>query len=606
MEEKETGFINWTICENTDQCITIDFLYEMSREILSCHNLKEITRSLYIKINKLLDAPYFAIAQYNETKQTLEFWGIADSDELLRTGEISLEEKDLWSVHCFLNHEELLFNSLPKDSSKHFSKLLFKTPDTDRQSFIYLPLISKKKCIGIITVQSFKPNSYDIKQIKILKSLSNFIAMAIENAVAFTTIKKQNIAIQENARLLEATIQNITDIVALRTAVIEKQNKELEMLSIIAKETNNAMMIMNREGDVLWINDWFTKLYGYSYEQFITLRGKNIRSTSFSDDIDSILEKCLKTKQPCIYQACNYKPDGTAIWTQTTLTPIFDAEGEIRSLVTVDSDITEIMDAKSVIQEQSKAIQNSIQYAGKIQTAILPSMKDISNSFNDVFIIYKPCNLISGDFYWHYTDSQWTWIVAADCTGHGVPAALLSILGISILKEISKQNYVSSASQILNRIRHIFKETIHQHGENQFIIDGLDIAICLISNDRSTLQFAGAYSSLLFIRDNEVQEIKGDHIPIGDFKNNNARFTLHTLDLQPNDKIYLFSDGFASQFGGPENKKYMKSNFINLIHKHHCKDMNLQKEILLKELDSWMLESESPQIDDVLVIGIKI
>lgn len=597
---------DWKLCENTGQCLNIDFLYTMSSEILSCYDLKIITHTLYENINKIIDAPYFALAQYNDEDKSLEFWGIENNEEPLRTGKIGIENENLWSVHCFLKQEELIFNNCPTNTSKHFSQLLFKTQDSFRKSFIYLPLISKQKCIGIITVQSFKKNAYNDKQIKILKSISNFIALAVHNAVAFSKIEQQNHEIKEKTNLLEATIQNISEIVKLRTAVIETQNKELETLSIVAKETNNAIMLMDANANIVWINDCFTKLYGYNYKQFIQARGTNIRETSFAENIESLLDECISTKQACEYQALNIKEDGSSIWTQSTLTPILDNEGIIRNFVTVDSDITEIMLANKIIKEQATDIRNSIQYASQIQRAIFPSMQDIKNSFTDVFIIFKPCSQVSGDFYWHYNDGTWTWIVAADCTGHGVPAALLSILGISILKEISKQPYFSDAAQILNKLRSILKETIHQHGENLFIADGMDIALCLLKNDKSTLQFAGAYSPLIIIREDNVIELKGDRIPIGDHVNDAKPFSLKTIDLQLGDNIYIFSDGFASQFGGPFNKKYMKSNFIKLLQHHHTLDMRQQKEMFLIELQEWMCVNNTNQIDDILIIGLEI
>lgn len=606
IDSKKMDVVEWKLCENTGKCLNIDFLYKMSSEILSCYDLKVITHMLYENVNQLLDAPYFALAQYNENDETLDFWGIETNEEPLRTGKISINRGDLWSVHCFLERKELIFNSHPVDATKHFSKLLFKTPDNHRQSFIYLPLVSKQKCIGLITVQSFRPNAYDDKQIKILKSLSNFIALAVDNAVAFSKIEQQNYEIKEKTNLLEATVHNITEIVELRTAVIEQQKRELETLSIVAKETNNAIMLMDASGNVTWINDCFTKLYGYTYEQFIASRGSNILSTSFFDDIHSVLNQCIESKQPCEYRAYNIKYDGVGIWTQTTLTPILDNDGNIRNLVTVDSDITEIMEAKRIIQEQSIGIKNSIEYAGQIQRAILPSMQDIKKSFEKGFIIFKPCSQVSGDFYWHHNDGMRTWIIAADCTGHGVPAALMSILGISILKEISKQPHKANAAQILNKLRCILKETIHQHGENMFIVDGMDIALCLIDNDKTKMQFAGAYHPLVLIRNNVVTELKGDRLPVGDHVNDQKPFTLHTVDLLLGDKIYLFSDGFASQFGGKDNKKYMKAHFIKLLETSSSKPMESQKRILLSELNSWMKVGNTPQIDDILVIGIEV
>ena len=594
------------LCEVTNSCENIDILHEISGQILSCYDLKKITHALYESINKLVDAPFFALAQYNESEQCLDFWGIQSSEEPLRTGKLNIDHTDSWSVYCFVEQKELIFNSQPNNSSKHFSKLLFDAEDKTRLSFVYLPLVSKHKCIGIITVQSFQENAYDPKQIKLLKSLSNYIAFAVENANAFNKIKQQNAEIKEKTNQLEATISNISEIVNLRTAEIEKKNQELERLSIVAKETNNAIMLMDASGNILWLNDCFTRLYGYTLSEFIAARGSNIRSTSFAPDIDAILTKCIETKEPCGYQARNIRLDGTSIWTQTTLTPILNDAGEIRNITTIDSDISEIMEAERIIKEKTIDINNSIQYAGEIQRAIMSSKAIIKESFSDVFIIYKPLSKVSGDFYWHHSDENWTWIVAADCTGHGVPAALMSILGISILNEIGKHNDVFDAAEVLNRLRSNIKGILHEHGENKFIYDGMDMTISRISKDKTKLEFAGAYNSMLFIRNNTLTQIKGDRMPIGDHVHDQTPFTLQTIDILPGDKFYMFSDGYASQFGGPNNKKFMQKKFIDLIAKNQDKEMYEQKRILLNELHLWMKQGNTVQTDDIIVIGFEI
>lgn len=608
------------LCRNLDKCDNLELLFEMSREILSCYDLMKITHSLYANINKLLDAPIFALAVHNAEERCLEFWGVNDSREALRMGKISTGRTDVWSVHCFSNQKELIFNSFPQDTTKHFSRLLFDFPDTKRQSFIYLPLIAKDTCVGLITVQSFCENAYSAKQVNIFRSLANFIALSVENAQAFRKIEEQKSEIIAKTNILESMMGNMEEIISLRTEQIAVQkeelsikthklaeaNKELELLSIVAKETNNAIMIMDAEGNIIWINDFFTMLYGYSYTDFIARRGNNILQTSFNPDIAEILRTCIETRCPQFYQAANVLNSGESVWAQTTLTPVLDDAGQITHLVSIDSDITKIIEAEQFITKQAGNIRDSIRYASQIQRAILPSRQMMGGLFPDYFILYEPRDIVSGDFYWYFDSGEWTWVVAADCTGHGVPAALMSILGISLLQEISRRTNIATAADILCSLRLMLKDTIRQRDNHSLVNDGMDISLCMLKKDRSQLQFAGAYNPIIVVRENEIIEIKADKMPIGSHTLECNHFTNRIMPLVPGDRIYMYSDGFASQFGGPDNKKFMRRNLNNLLLQHAQLPMAEQKNLLKSKLRCWMSCHDTEQTDDILVLGFGI
>lgn len=603
-----------------DKCNNLELLFEMSREILSCYDLMKIAHSLYDNINRLLDAPIFALAVHNPEDSCLEFWGVNDSREALRMGKISTGRTDVWSVHSFVNREELIFNTFPQDAAMHFSRLLFDFPDTKRQSFIYLPLIAKDTCVGIITVQSFIAHAYSAKQVNILRSLANFIALSVENAQAFRKIEAQNREIIAKTNILETMMENMEEIISLRTEQIAEQkeelslktqklaeaNKELELLSIVAKETNNAIMIMDADGNIIWINDYFTRLYGYSYSEFITARGNNILQTSFNPDIAAILRACTATRSPQFYQAANTLNSGECVWAQTTLTPVLDSGGRIKHLVSIDSDITKIIEAEQFITKQADNIRDSIRYASQIQRAILPSRQVLASMFTDYFIFYEPRDIVSGDFYWYFDSGEWTWVVAADCTGHGVPAALMSILGISLLQEISRRPNLETASDILICLRAMLKDTIRQRDNHSQVSDGMDMSLWMIKNDRSLMQFAGAYNPLILIRGGGLIELKADKMPIGSHMLDCTPFTNQQLALAPGDQIYMYSDGFASQFGGPCNKKFMRKNLNNLLLENAGLAMVEQKNMLRSKLRCWMSQHGSEQTDDILVVGFRI
>ena len=199
-------------------------------------------------------------------------------------------------------------------------------------------------------------------------------------------------------------------------------------------------------------------------------------------------------------------------------------------------------------------------------------------------------------------------MVAADCTGHGVPGALMSMLGISYLNEIIQRREITQANQILNELRKQIKFSLRQHGHRDEAKDGIDMALCVLDLRNMIMQYSGANSPLYLIRDvddiPELNEIKADRMPIGYYQGKDKTFVNHDIQLQIGDTFYIFSDGFIDQKGGKDNKKFMSKNFKKLLLEIHDRAMYDQKEILEKTLSDWM--DGNSQVDDILVIGVRI
>jgi len=257
-----------------------------------------------------------------------------------------------------------------------------------------------------------------------------------------------------------------------------------------------------------------------------------------------------------------------------------------------------------ILAYQKKQITDSIEYASRIQTAILPPGDFITKLIPQHFIFFKPRDVVSGDFYWVTHKNNKMIIAAVDCTGHGVPGAFMSMLGFAFLNEIVNKEIDLNANIILNQLRNYVKKSLHQTGKENETKDGMDAALCIIDKENQELQFAGAYNPLYLIRDNKLEQIKGDRMPIGIYVHEKESFTNHIIKLQENDIIYLFTDGYADQFGGPNGKKFRNSAFKNLLTAIHDKSMKEQKEILEKTFYEWKGNRE--QIDDILIIGIRI
>jgi serine phosphatase RsbU (regulator of sigma subunit) len=253
-----------------------------------------------------------------------------------------------------------------------------------------------------------------------------------------------------------------------------------------------------------------------------------------------------------------------------------------------------------------KETMDSIYYAKRIQTAILPPSRQISESLIEHFILYRPRDIVSGDFYWFKQEGDYSIIVAADCTGHGVPGAFMSMLGSAFLNEIvgkHKDNLV--AGTILNELRLFVVDSLHQTGKIEEAKDGMDIALCVVNTKEAKLQYSGAFNPLFHLRGEEIIEYKADRMPIGIFDNLEQKFTNTEVDIIEDDAFYIFSDGYASQFGGKKGKKFMSSRLKKLILTIQDKSMREQKEMLDATLENWM-GVKYEQIDDVLIIGFKV
>ncbi len=263
------------------------------------------------------------------------------------------------------------------------------------------------------------------------------------------------------------------------------------------------------------------------------------------------------------------------------------------------------------ILQQKQHIMDSIVYAKRIQDAMLPPEEFIRQNFHEHFVLFKPRDIVSGDFYWAAKNNHLSIIAAADCTGHGVPGAFMSMLGISFLNEIvnSEQPENLKANEVLNELREYIKKSLRQTGKEDEAQDGMDIALCIFDNQNCQLQFAGAYNPLLLVRNKEIIQYKADRMPVGIYYREKGSFTNHTIKLEKGDQFYIFSDGFVDQFGGKEGEKFLTKRFKSLLVENAEKSMEEQKEILLKTYNEWTNPANSAefqQIDDILVIGIKV
>lgn len=258
---------------------------------------------------------------------------------------------------------------------------------------------------------------------------------------------------------------------------------------------------------------------------------------------------------------------------------------------------------KFELELKDKDITDSLIYAQRIQEALLPSESYFRKHFSDSFILFKPKNIVSGDFYWIGEKGEKVFVVAADCTGHGVPGALMSMIGLKIIEKTINEDNIEIPSMILEVMNKGLEKTFSREKNIGTIIrDGMDIGLCVINRKRKKLQYAGAFLPLYLIREGNLVEISADKIIIG-MNPEGLSYLDHEINLLDDDIFYIFSDGYVDQFGGSENKKFMYRRFRYLLMTIHNFPVNDQKAILEENIKTWMGNNE--QVDDMMVIGFR-
>ncbi|MEW6468919.1 MAG: SpoIIE family protein phosphatase [Bacteroidota bacterium] len=266
-------------------------------------------------------------------------------------------------------------------------------------------------------------------------------------------------------------------------------------------------------------------------------------------------------------------------------------------------DITLQKQNEEIIREKNKDITDSINYARKIQQSILPSEEILLRNYPDSFVLYRPKDIISGDFYWYADIGAYLLFACADCTGHGVPGALMSMIGSNFITHIVNEKEITTPDGALMELDKRVRKALRQDEEPESK-DGMDIAFCALQKEKRVLHYAGANRPLVLVRNGELREYAPSKFPIGGQFNADKKFEDNKLLLEKGDCIYLFTDGIADQFGGPKGKKFMKKRFYELLQRICSLPMSGQKSSILVAFEDWKGQLE--QVDDVLVMGIRI
>ena len=389
-----------------------------------------------------------------------------------------------------------------------------------------------------------------------------------------------------------------------RNSLIEKQKFELERLSIVAEKMNEAVIITDETGKIEYYNDSLIRNSGYEKAGF-EIEYKDLihfQQLTTRNDIEEVIKKFKTDSTPFRYESQHKRRDGTTMWTAASLSPVYNNQQKLSKIIVVYTDIDESKEISNKLRAKNEEIMDSIHYAKMIQDAMLPPERILKNVFQDHFILFKPKDIVSGDFYWFDEIGDFCIIVLADCTGHGVPGAFMSMMGSNFLTSIITDNAIRSTKEALTLLDEKVKKALLS--ENHHSRDGMDIAFMAYNKVSNQLLFSGGNNSLFVLRKGNLITYKGDRFSIGSDGIENKEFTEKLIQLEDGDVIYTFTDGFKDQFGGPKGKKFMSRQLLSTLVENGDNALSKQKELLDDRIEDWMLGYD--QVDDISVMAFKV
>lgn len=474
---------------------------------------------------------------------------------------------------------------------------------------------SVEKILGYSQNEMIGKSDVDYVHEDNLETYQNMFKSLLNNSLEPVTIqylyKKKN----GDEIWIESTGNNLLSDPAIQGILInsrditERKHAELEQrmrsqMQALSENSPDLITRLNKEGMFFYINPVIENYTGLKPDDLLN---KPIRETDLPMPIveqwmrilNDVIDKNDKINTELDIPSIN----GERV-VQLNAIPEYSEDNKIESVLMVSHDITERKLIELEIQSKNKKITESINYAKRIQGAILPNNHVITKVLPKSFILYKAKDVVSGDFPWYMQIGDDIFIAAVDCTGHGVPGALISLIGYFLLNDIVRSRRISEPGKILDLLDEGVTETLRQDQDDSKTKDGMDIALCKINIKKNELEYAGAHRPLYVIKDGEMEEVKGNKFPIGGgIYRNQTNFTTTKIKLNKEDSVFFCSDGFPDQFGGKENRKFGPKRLRELLKAHYKQPMNKIHEIVDSEWENW--KGDQKQTDDVLLIGIR-
>ena len=556
----------------------------------------------------------------NQLKNTtLPFVLVMDSTGLIKTSGLSLDKlvSENLEGKSFLEMTSLVqpdeFQSILSLKPNSLVKFNFKgvgvsikasvdfNQDKDHIILFCTPSFNSKYPLNSthLTINDFSDSSIMAEYIFLMETTNRSMMEAYQS---IGSINKKNKALEESKKSLEDLNKNLEKIVDERTSEarainsnLKSRNKELYKMSLFPAHNPNPVIELDMDMNVVFKNE--------ACEKFEGIKQLSLGNHPEQDKYNYILKETIKNKKDGKHSI----PEGFRIDGKHFAFNVYidNKHQFIRIYLT---DVTESIQLQEELKKQRDEIFESLNYAKIIQQSILPSEDVFYDFFDSQFFLYKPRDVVSGDFYWASPNNGTLFFALCDCTGHGVPGSLLSMIGYDALNYINSLEGINGSAEFMNKLNEFFIQS-RVKGRMRFN-DTMDMIMFMYEPETKKFCFSGSKQKVMILRNEEILEYDTDHLNLGDdFGAVNASFNKEVLTLQKNDIIYLFTDGYVDQFGGPLGKKLKYPKFRKLLLEIHQKPLNQQKRLLENFLGNWRNEyKEDPfhQLDDVSVIGFKV
>ena len=560
----------------------------------SNQNIYAWSENLLAEMIPYIDAIQGMMYAYEEEKDVLIMTGSYAVDPERLTTQIEVKIGDGFIGQAAKSLKPIYIDSL--NGQAESLAIRMGTQVVTPQALFVLPCTYNHNIAGVLEIVSAKP--LDEKNLELLKRMSEGIGSHLST-------------LQDQKKIIQLFAESKMSQKKLRQS-IKKIGENEERFRMLSEVTQEGMLFLN-DTTIKDVNTVLVKMMGYqSSKDLIGKHYINLIAPKYRFEIE--VKKMLEEGQefetmaikknhetfPIEIQARNvtYNGEEVIVISIKDITEKKRTQEELAEANRIAQLVTEL-------EKKNKDITSSIAYAQRIQEAILPGDKQLGKGFLEHFVLYIPKDIVSGDFYWFAEKNEHALIAAVDCTGHGVPGAFMSIIGYSNLNKIVIEQGYTDPADILTKLDKEVTEVLNQQEGGSQSRDGMDVALCSLNIYEKKLKFAGAYRPLYLYRDGQVIEYKGNSFPIGgNFKYKKKKvFNSHEINLLKGDTLYIFSDGFPDQFGGPENRKYLSKNFKALLSRIQKEDLKAQKEIIYQEFLDW--KGEYKQMDDIVVIGLR-
>lgn len=605
-DEKLQGVIEFASLNDEISDLTIKFLRELGEIIArTIFNLRvnQKTEKLLLEAQKMTEELQENEEQLRQNAEEMRATQeeLKKSNEKLETQILEVENAQK-RLHSLLENASEIISIYSEDL-----KLIFESP-------------SVTKILGYTPAEMMKGKDMDRLTRKGEAEFKSMFRYLLDHPAESTTIQYTYMKMDGQKIFLETTGRNFLSDKAINGLILnsrditerkraEKEERLRSKMQSLSENSLDLILRISTTGQFFYTNPVVQDYLGLSPNDLLNKTFKEIDISEgltkyFENTIKQIKLNPTKTNTELTLPGSEEEEVGMRIMSFDAI-PEFN-ENELETILIVGHDITEAKRIEHEIQDKNKKIEDSINYAERIQQSILPDNRMIRENLPKSFIFYQPRDVVSGDFPWYFKRGENIYISAVDCTGHGVPGALLSFVGYFLLNNIVDHDKEMTAAEICDQLHYGVRRTLKQDRDDANARDGMDIAFCKIDLQKREVQYAGAHRPLYLIRKGELIEYRGDRkaiggIPLG--KKEEKDFTNHTINILSRDKIFFFSDGLPDQLGGPENKKYTPRRIREIITEHTEFSMQDYYEYFMKDFENW--KKGGKQIDDVLLIGIE-